>query len=203
MNGTNFLADVAVPEVVGTFSDMYIAQVGLQNRLNQLPMDITDFKHMATRCIYWGHCIRAEIEELTVWLGQQTDPTWIKEMQMEAIDIMHFVFNLGIEIGLTDADVHGMSLDYDHQDWLIDNQRIMAAVAILSSCTIKLIDLLPWKTWKTYTASPDMPQVTEAFMNIFRAALMLCNACDLSEQAIINMYFAKNKVNHLRQDNGY
>lgn len=203
MNEKNLLADVDVPTIEGNFSSMYMLQIALQRRLQCLPMDTTNYKHMAAKCVYWGHCIRAEIEELNEWLFEKKDPTWLKEMQMEAIDIIHFVFNLAVEIGYTDLEIKLISDAYDHQEWEHEVQRVQAANAILTSSVIKLIDLLPWKTWKTYKEAPDANKVYIEYTNVFRASLMLCNACGLSEQGIIDMYFAKNKVNHTRQDNGY
>lgn len=203
MNETNLLAGVEVPEVNKSVTDMYIAQVMLQRRLNQLPTNVADFKHVAYKSIYWGHCIHAEIEELAEWLVSQQDPTWIKEMQMEAIDIFHFVFNIGIEAGFTDTAITDISTEYAHECWEIDTQRIQGALTILRSCVIKYINLLPWKTWKTYTADPDATLQCNAYADVLNATLLLCNTCGLDEKAIVNMYFAKNQVNHERQDNGY
>ena len=199
----NLLADVAVPDVDKDFPDMYMLQIELQRRLNQLPMDTSDHRHMAHKSIYWGHCIRAEVEELVEWLSVQTDPTWLKEMQMESIDIVHFVFNLGIEAGFTDVDIFDITAAYEHSDWPVQSDRINAAVAILNKSVINHVNLLHWKTWKTYNTPPDAEAVYDSFTNIVRANLMLCNACGLSANGIVNMYFAKNKVNHQRQDNGY
>jgi dimeric dUTPase (all-alpha-NTP-PPase superfamily) len=203
MNETNILADVAVPEVVGNFASMYQLQLALQRRLNCLPTDTTDYRSMAHKSIYWGHCIHAELEELREWLVKQADETWIKEMQMEAIDVVHFVFNIGVEAGYTEEHIFELTEDYEHQEWLIESQRVQAATAILSKWVIEYVNLLPWKNWKTYKDVPDQTALFAAYSNIIRAMLMLCNACNLSKQGIINMYFAKNKVNIKRQDDGY
>lgn len=202
MNETNILADVEVPYVESDFSTMYRLQFELQERLGQLP-ETLDFKHMAQKSVYWGHCIRAEIVELIEWVANHRDPTWIKEAQMEAIDVLHFVFNLGIEMGLTTSSVNALECGYEHQDWEIDKSRIHAASILLETSTINHVNLLPWKTWKTYTTEVDMTALASSFESVLRACLMLCNASGLARQDIINMYYAKNKVNHRRQDNGY
>ena len=202
MNEGNILADVPVAHVEANFADMYTLQNNLQARLNQLPL-VLDYKHMANKCVYWGHCVRAETEELIEWLVNLSEPTALKEMQMEAIDIVHFVFNIGIEIGLTCDSVHFLEIDYEHQNWEVDPQRIRATTLMLGTAVNNLINLLPWKTWKTYHNDPNLAAVGDAFNQVLRANLMLCNACGLDRQAVINMYYAKNKVNHARQDNGY
>lgn len=196
MNETNILKHVEVPHVNADFTEMYGKQMELQARLGQLP---TSTVHMAEKCIYWGHCIRAEIEELKEWLG--TDE--IKELQMEAIDIVHFVFNIGIEIGISDVDIYDIERKYEHETWELDNLRIVASTNLLSKHVVDLINLLPWKTWKTYKSASDVAALHYAYEKVIVSCLLLCNGCGLGKQDIINMYFAKNKVNIKRQDDGY
>jgi dimeric dUTPase (all-alpha-NTP-PPase superfamily) len=203
MNETNILASVEVPSINSDFPAMYILQTELQARLNQLPAHLSNTKHMAEKCIYWGHCVRAEVEELMEWLVEQKDDTWIKELKMEAIDIVHFVFNLGIEIGITDVDIFDMENRYKHENWLIESERVRASTILLNSNIIEMINLLPWKTWKTYKNQVDLNAVHTAYEKVFISCLLLCNTCNLNKQATIDMYFAKNKVNHHRQDTGY
>lgn len=202
MNETNILAGVEVPHVDVDFVTLYNMQYKLQERLEQLPKEL-DYAQMARKCIYWGHCVRAEIVELVEWLVAQDNPTWIKELQMEAIDIVHFVFNIGLEIGLTADTINALEQNYDHQDWLIEAGRIQAASILLETSIINLVNSMPWKTWKTYKEPAQLHVLAEGFENVLRASLMLCNASNLNRQKIINMYCAKNKVNHVRQDNGY
>lgn len=203
MNETNLLAGVEVQESNGTFLSMFELQKDLQTRLGSLPSTTVFDRAMAKRCIYWGHCIRAEIDELMEWAIKQTDPTWMKELQMEAIDIVHFVFNIGLELGLTGDIVAAIEADYTHNTWPIDMNRLRAATLIIESRLIELVNLLPWKDWKTYTSEPDLPKVYETYRVILISMLMLCNSAGLNRVAIIDMYYAKNRVNHERQDNGY
>lgn len=204
MNETNILADVPVPEVNETFKAMFMKQIQLQSRLQQLPPGNRDFKYIAGKNIYWGHCIRAEVEELLEWVSKQEDPTWVKEMQMEAIDIIHFTFNMAIELALELEFIEAIEAQYEHYTWEIDTSRIHAATLILGRSIITLINALPWKTWKTYTdIKVDTRELNRLYADVLRAALILCNATGLDKQGIINMYYAKNKVNHERQDNGY
>ena len=205
MNEGNTLAGVDVPTVSAGFGDMMKLQIDLQARLNQLPVDPTDAKRMASKCIYWGHCIRAEIEELIEWPTlHASDPNWVKEMQMEAIDIVHFVFNIGIELGFDASFVVATEQAYMHLVHIVYEVPTLRAISLMSEITIiDIVNALPWKTWKTYTTRPDMGLLAECYSDLLRAMLMLCNATGLDRQGIIDMYFAKNKVNHKRQDDGY
>lgn len=203
----NILANVAVPHQEGAnFATMFELQLNLQTRLNQLPGPLPDYKHMATKSIYWGHCIRAELVELMEWLSQMDDPTWKKELQMEAIDVVHFVFNIGIEAFAPIECLHDMELQFEHMTYdTIDPDRVRAAATCLETTVVSFVNLLPWKSWKAYKdfTTIDGDILRQAYQNVFYACLILCNVCGLDRSAIVNMYYAKNKVNHVRQDNGY
>lgn len=204
MNGTNLLADTPVPRIADAdFGEMYMLQMALQARLNTLPTPPINPGTAAPKIIYWGHCIRAELEELVEWLTKQDDPTWIKELRMEAIDVVHFVFNVGLELGVTPEFIVAAEEAYTHQKWQLDQHRIHAAILILNKTVVELVNQLPWKTWKTYGPDVDSKWLSKCYADLIRAMLILCNACALNREAIIDMYFAKNKVNHERQDNGY
>lgn len=204
MNQSNILAGVEVPTVAGNFDMMFAMQYGLQERLKQLPPEPRDWQHAASKCVYWAHCVRAETVELIEWLDKRESEAWLKELQMEAIDIVHFVFNIGLEIGIQQIDIVAYELGYNHNQWTINVNRIKAAATLLSDNIVKLIDQLPWKTWKTYEGLKlDSDLIKMCYQQVFSACLLLCNACELDRQAIIDMYYAKNKVNHQRQDNGY
>lgn len=204
MNQSNILAGVAVPTVEATFENMFKTQLALQARLNQLPPHPVNWQHAAQKCIYWGHCVRAETVELLEWLDKQDAEAWLKELKMEAIDIVHFVFNIGIELGIAPEDILALELGYTHNKWTINNNRLKAAATLLNDNIVKLIDQLPWKTWKTYTDSVvSLGFLQACYQQVLTACLLLCNACELEKQGIIDMYYAKNKVNHQRQDNGY
>ena len=202
MNETNILADVPVMHIDANFSDMFNTQRALQARLNQQPT-LFNLAHATIKAIYWSHCINAESVELLDWLEQQDDTTWIKEMQMEAIDIVHFILNIAIEFKLTPKQIEAMELVYEHVEIEIDTESVIDAVLLLNKQVIEFINLLPWKTWKTYKFEPDYLVLELGYSKTIKAMLLLCNACGLKRQDIINMYFAKNKVNHERQDNGY
>jgi dimeric dUTPase (all-alpha-NTP-PPase superfamily) len=190
---------VPVPKVDADFGDMYVAQCALQERLNQLPIDTTNYSNMAAKCIYWAHCVRAEARELLDWTADED----IKELQMEAIDIIHFVFNIGVESGHTGLDIIELEEAWDHMPSEINFEKINAVITILDLAMLNFIAILPWKTWKNYKIVPSIEVIKEGYNDVFRAALFLCNVANLDRQDIINMYFAKNKVNHNRQTNGY
>jgi dimeric dUTPase (all-alpha-NTP-PPase superfamily) len=196
------LAGVEVSSVTATFSEMYAAQRMLQNRLNQLPENVDD-RHIANKSIYWSFCIRAESIELVDWLVHQDDITWVKEMQMEAIDILHFVFNIGIEAHVTCEDIDEIESDQSYLEWELSTDRIKAALYLLELCIVEHINTLHWKTWKTYTSPLTMDSLRDTYAKVLSACLIVCTACGLDRQGIINMYFAKNNVNHERQDHGY
>ena len=202
MNETNILAGVPVLATGYTFEDVYKAQLALQTRLNQVPKEF-DNKHIAAKCIYWGHCIKAESEELLDWLLQKDDPTWQKEAQMEAIDIVHFLLNISIEIGLPASVFIKAEATYEHNEWDIEDDRIRTGIILLNAMVVELVDCFPWKTWKTYTTEPVLNDIIMVYTHMVQATLMICNATGLGRQEIVDMYFAKNKVNHERQDNGY
>lgn len=64
----------------------------------------------------------------------------------------------------------------------------------------------PWKDYSTMTAEEyeaGMEEARKEFIDIFHFMLNIALALNMSDKDIYNMYMAKNKENHKRQDEGY
>ena len=211
LNPTNICSNLEIKEIdiEEPFSEMYLLQKRLQLRLNPTCYDHIDLNTAITKTIYWFFCIAAEGKELLDWFKQDSDLDSTKleqEIKMEAIDILHFVMNIGLELRLTAEDISGMEEIYPHKLIGIDRLKCEHAIKLLQNDCIDLIDTLPWKTWKTYdqfTIADYNSTIKPYFEKAYQHSLYLCNCVSLSRQDIINVYFAKNAENHTRQDNGY
>jgi len=191
-----------------TVRALYARQQALQTRLKQVyPMS---YSERATKLIYWRHCIHTECDELLEWFKSVTpepSATTLKEMRMEAIDILHFVFNLGITAEILPGQAQAI---YDNTPTVIDMTpenlplRLKVAVCNLSDKLTQLIDLFPWKTWKSYNDFEiDIKAVDKAFGYVLASTYALCHLLDMHEQMVGEYFVAKNKENHARQDRGY
>jgi dimeric dUTPase (all-alpha-NTP-PPase superfamily) len=129
-----------------------------------------------------------------------------KEIQMEAIDVLHFVMNIGLELWVEDSKLEewANSIPEDILPPMPDKCN-MACAYLITKC-ITLIDCMPWKSWKGYdllTIEDYRSLLLEDYGNAYKMALVLAGHTGLSKQAIVNLYFAKNKENHDRQTRGY
>jgi hypothetical protein len=194
------------------YQEMYLLQQRLQLRLNPEAYQHNDTKLAARNCTYWFYCIAAECKELMDWfsptMGHNLGADEItKEIQMESIDVLHFVMNIGLELRYTPEELQAFMFEQPTEPLgEIQPDKCEVACSDLMDRAIRLIDALPWKSWKTY---PDInvlelkSLVEEDFGILFRLTIRLCNVVNLSGQDVINWYFAKNAENHNRQDNGY
>jgi len=91
----NICSGLEIPQIdiENPFAEMFMMQYRLQHRLGKRPGD----KDYIANIIYWQFCIASEIKELTDWFNIETNNLW-KEVQMEAIDCLHFVMNIGLEL---------------------------------------------------------------------------------------------------------
>jgi hypothetical protein len=163
--------------------------------------------------IYWKHCVEDESHELLEWFDDRigiTPDVRLKEVQMEAIDILHFVFNIGIELNFTATDLTMMYVmnvdDNPLSRMTLDKVALQSILYNLNKTIVHLIRLLPWKHWKTYPvlALSDIRKSTRySYEQTIQHALSLCHATGMTDQNVVDVYFAKNKENHNRQDNGY
>lgn len=192
------------------FYEMYLAQKRLQLRLNSINTDYSINAHLtAKKCIYWYFCASAELKELEDWLTPEHLSDFessVKEMKMEAIDVLHFIFNIALELSFTEDQIEHLLKDVPETSHAFDIIEIKQACKKLLDTVTELIELLPWKTWKAYPniATSELPLVIE--QDIQKAIwynFKLCYNLGMSRQDVINYYFAKNKENHRRQDDGY
>lgn len=205
--------DVTHVEVDNHWAAMYDAQVRLQERLGVMPSDFSDLRKVAHKCIYWEHCINDEIYELLEWFGHNKSSVdgWGKEVHMEAIDILHFVLNLGMEIGLTKEEFILMepNFHYEPRNECVNTYHITSierATDRLRRSVIDFIAAMPWKNWKSYNDvafTTFVQKATPYYVNVMTDCIRLCQAVCLNKQDIINIYMAKNRENHRRQDDGY
>ena len=183
---------------------MYKLQLELQSRLNKIPLSSDCMIERVAPIIYWRHCIHSECDELLEWYYKgEFDFT---EVEMEAIDILHFVFNIGISLSLTTEEI-GLWCNPFYFTERGSKQTIdilRERICFLSSAITDLIDLLPWKTWKNYeNYKPDYSRITASYSNIVRMNLMLCSSLNMSLDRVLDVYCAKNLENHRRQNDNY
>lgn len=198
-------------ELDNPFYEMFLAQKRLQLRLNSINTDYSINAHLtAKKCIYWYFCASAEIKELLDWfntdnLAHSFDTT-VKEARMEAIDVLHFVFNIALELSFTETQINDLLSNVPETKHVISITDVKEASFRLQNTLTELIELLPWKTWKTYPniATSELPIVTELdLQKVMWYNFGLCYSLGMTKQDVINYYFAKNKENHRRQDDGY
>ena len=74
----------------------------------------------------------------------------------------------------------------------------------------EMLYVLPYfKPWKDYSAmtveeyKAGMEEARKEFIDMFHFMLNIALALNMSSKDIYNMYMAKNKENHRRQDEGY
>ena len=203
LNGTNICKnlDIEHVELENPFFYMFEKQVELQKRVGSWPLVWPELPFMIRQIIYWEHCIAAELTELLEWEAD------MKEIQMEAIDILHFVMNIGVELSIHESMCSVIEQEFKHSVNTVYDSGIAAArgLELVASIT-KLVDVFPWKTWKKY---PDINveaiinSARDQYVDVYMKTLKLCNAVGLDRQDIVNFYMAKNKENHARQDRGY
>lgn len=207
MNEGNICSDLEVKSipVKGAVAFMYKRQYLLQERLHKLPPKDASIQDLVTSLIYWRHCIHSECDELVEWFAHPS--VHKQELEMEVIDILHFVFNLGISLGFSVQvldEYYKEDYTYKCADKAIDLDAVRAAICNLSSLLTDLIDLLPWKTWKTYDGYEiNHKAVEKAFFKVIGGTFLIAIAIRMPFERTIACYIAKNDENHARQDRGY
>lgn len=210
MNHGNICADIKVKEILAErpILHMYELQQLLQTRLGKQYNSEDSFEDISLKVIYWRQCIHSECDELLEWLdGPQKDLEY-QEIEMEIIDVLHFVFNIGIVMGIGAHSLDRILKPYvDAHDTLVDMTLLGSPqhyICSMSGKLTKLIDLLPWKSWKTYDDPvPELAPLMEAYANVIQANFELAAFHGLTMERIVSVYCAKNAENHRRQDNGY
>jgi dimeric dUTPase (all-alpha-NTP-PPase superfamily) len=196
---------------------MYEAQQALQARLGRQPHQYESPKIASSKVIYWEHCIIDEVRELEDWLDSMISVSrtvdkrnqLMAEIRMEAIDILHFIFNIGIELNINTTDIELMESHWTYKisdGCCVSPYHAREHAEHLKQIIVLLIDLMPWKTWKTYpdvTFDEYKASVFTAYEQVLHTTLELCQSVNMDRQTIIDTYFAKNKENHARQDRKY
>lgn len=201
MNEGNICAGLEVVDMEdSSIGSLYRLQLKLQTRLEQGH----EF-NPSQKLIYWRHCVHSEGDELVEWLGDEQED--LKEARMELVDMLHFVFNMGVSIGLTPKEVQ---FGYDSTSYHIDlcQSRLEDSVKVnlvnFSAQLTTLIDLFPWKTWKNYESfRSDKTSIVVAYGSVLNSVYMLGSLLGMDESMVANFFHAKNKENHARQDRGY
>lgn len=210
MNHGNVCKDIDVKKIVAEHPIMHMmdVQLLLQQRLGKAHNDEDTFFEIAQKIIYWRHCIHSECDELLEWFDGEQDMDF-QEVEMEIVDIMHFIFNIAIVTGIASVNVDTVTKAYvkKHDDFATAAKLGYTEKYIcnLSKAITKYIDLFPWKTWKTYDpyAIPELSHVLSAFADIVVAVLELAAFHGMTMERVVSVYCAKNAENHRRQDNGY
>ena len=209
LNGGNQCSMLEVPtlELEFPYAHIYSLQAELQQRLNTVMDPDGDKAQLAQRLIFWRQCISDELSEIDEHAPFDT-PELQKEAAFEIIDILHFVFNLGLELGFTASQIQCASelflanlrdvVGNSHEEMSHHLQRDLSA----------LINCFPWKSWKTYdtlsvrkstASSVTFPKYCRVLRRVFAFALYF----GIAPEVVPSFYVSKNRHNHERQDNGY
>lgn len=209
MHETNICGGLAVgnDEVASITEAMYNLQYKLQDRLGKLPLSTASLQDRITAIIYWRHCIHTELDELLEWFEKEDDTSVdsSKEIEMELIDVLHFVFNIAITAELP---INEVATRVETQMWprykTYELAYIHGVILTISKAISDYIDLYPWKSWKTYASTKvDKDDAVKKFAVILMELFNLAGLLGMSEKRVYNTYVAKNKENHARQDRGY
>ena len=210
MNHGNVCKDINVKKIVAAnpIQHMMEAQLLLQTRLGKGHVDSDSFVDIANKVIYWRHCIHSECDELLEWFDGKGTFDFV-EAEMEIVDIMHFVFNIAIVTGISAVNIESQLKDYVAQhDELITKTTlgyVEKQICDLSRALTNYIDLLPWKSWKTYDEAhvPELTEIIPAYAAIVQANLEIAAFHGMTMERIVSVYCAKNAENHARQDRNY
>ena len=214
MNGANFCSGLSIVPMsfAYPFSEVYKMQRTFQLKVGSLDTSANLAVDAAHKCIYWFYCIVDERQELLDWFDPEFNTKNLsldqikQEIQMEAIDMFHFVMNLGLELKFTPEEIQDMA---DACQFVVHVPQAHICEDVsrdLSDRIIKMIGGLPWKKWKTYEAFTidDVKDLVRTdYVQIYQRMLHLCGKVELTKEDIINVYCAKNRENISRQDNGY
>ena len=209
MNHGNVCSDIEVQKIIAArpIEHMMELQSLLQERLGKGFNDYDSFETVAIKLIYWRHCIHTECDELLEWFEDAECNH--QELEMEIVDILHFVFNMAIATGVSSVNINTAMKPY-----LARHDELAKAVSIgytekqiclLSRAITNYIDLFPWKSWKTYDSAlvPDLSDVIHNYSQIVIALFEIAAFHGMTMERIVSVYCAKNAENHRRQDNGY
>lgn len=213
MSDVNICSGLVIEEIniPNPFKEMYLNQRRFQLQYAGLKVENVLATDAALSCIYWSHCVAAECKELLDWFDEANHNGLsagevIKEIQMESIDAWHFVMNMGLVCGFTADEVAPLEEAVELRVISPEPDTCYKTIGILKDRCIAMIDCMPWKQWKNYDELfiTDIKSLFfDDFAKVYRTAIVLCGHVGLTKQDIVNVYFAKNKENIARQQNGY
>jgi len=209
MNHGNVCKDIDVKKIITSnpIEHMMELQRLLQERLGKGHDNSDSFELIATKLIYWRHCIHTECDELLEWFD--TPEPDHQELEMEIVDIMHFVFNMAIATGISSANINSAVKPYlaRHDEYALAAKigYTEKLICTLSNAITEYINLFPWKSWKTYDpeAIPELNDVITRYAQIVIALFEIAAFYGMTLERIVSVYCAKNAENHRRQDDGY
>lgn len=94
----------------------------------------------------------------------------------------------------------GVDTDSMHKDqkaeWLLNYTRA------ISQETAELVDSVPWSWWKHYQKFDEQNARVEV-IDILHFVISAAQVLGMTADDVFELYMAKNRVNHERQDSGY
>ena len=205
LNDTNVCSTLAIEQVTTEtpFKLMMSLQRNLQERLSphmfvqgrschQIGLDIT----------YWNYCLRDELTEVHEWFPFDT-PTTHLEASFEIVDALHFLNNIALELGFTDDEIEesvtqALDPNYDIPTNYLECEKLVT-VALNT-----LMKQIPWKKWRSYSDSASVAMsksnIVEALAHVYVALVIYAQWFGISSKAVAELYLAKHRENHARQD---
>jgi len=120
----------------------------------------------------------------------------MKEMTMDTEDALKGMFELQAELNRR-IGVDTTALPMERKtEWVLNYCRAMQQEIA------ELTDSVPWKWWAKYQTF-DMQNARVEVIDLFHFLISLAQTLDMSADDVYELYRAKHRVNHARQDSGY
>lgn len=214
LNPSNTCADLPVTSMISSqpFKSMYGSSYELQQRLGTCGAICepgTALPERINKLVYWGHCISDEFLELLEWLpGLNAER--LKELHMEFIDMLCFVNNAGMTLGISidEMDRHTAGISWYTYDANrgIDIYSLVKHEIAGRSKYHQIIKCLPWKTWKNYQDYDEARVLDRAknfYFQYYRFVVSIAGILGLNKDTLFSLFQAKMVENHARQDRKY
>ena len=161
--------------------------------------DITDQERAEQAIYFWG-CATTEWYELIdardKYLFVDASPAQKIEMQMEFVDIYHFLMNIFLYTGI-DASATTLAEIYEGE-YVPDT--IEHNWSELSYWVGDYINNLPYKRWKTYKEYKiDTTELANCFTNIMSLFVHIAVELGITKELFFALYVSKNTENIQRQ----
>jgi nicotinamide riboside kinase len=157
---------------------------------------------LANRLIYWRQCISDELAEIDEHFPFN-DSAKKTEAVFEVVDILHFVNNLALEIGINPAEIDDAVTSVEYS-W---NNHYEIAYEVNRRVS-QLLNNYPWKSWKKYSESElTAPVASSSVLPIFGSLLSVLTSYaqffGITPAELTSYYIAKNRENYARQRGKY